>query len=455
MRKRQPTVARTWGEGGCEFAEVVKLVNTERLNRSEPNGSYGFKSRPQYMKGAPSGRFFCVRFQPTSTLLTFAGNRFRMMFQTNPRPLGLLVASALMMLAFTVDAQSYRGKRAGRANASGYVSDCNMAGTVFMEVGKNFGMVNGGRCVLNGSRFENSEPMGDMGPMVPLDGMDLRHSQWVAVDFLTPPSLRYANASQANFSAIHMDGEPVEMVDATGFIATKTKFHGAQMASWYVQGASFDEADFSSALLQAWTTDALAYEGLYDTAPEGMRAMSARSARFENCLLEECNVSGGDFEDATFLLTKFTEECVFNGTNFYNAMFDQTDFVEASLSGANMRDSRVDKTSFENCNLTGAQFGGAMVRNSSFKGANMRGVSFEGAMVDGADFTGTDLSTCNLAGAVMKKLVGTAPSLPQDYVVKSYVAEEVSAKGDTTRTDVYEIVISENRYNDGLREKKD
>lgn len=360
-----------------------------------------------------------------------------------------------MVLASTADAQSYRGRRAGSVTARGSIADCNMAGTVFMEVGKNFGMVNGGRCVLNGSRFENSEPSGDMGPIVPLDGMDLRHSQWVAVDFLTPPSLRYANASQANFSAIHMDGEPVEMVDATGFIATKAKFHGAQMASWYVQGAAFDEADFSSALLTAWTTDAMSYEGLYDLAPESMRAVSAQSARFENCMLEECNLAGGNFTDATFLLTKFTDECIFNGANFTNAMFDQTDFLEASLSGSNMRDIRIDQCSFEDCNLTGAQLGSAMIRNTSFKGATMRGVSFDRALVDGVDFTGTDLSTCNLTGAVMKKLVGTPPALPQDYVIKTYQDENVDVNGDTLRTNVYDIVISENRYNDGLREKKD
>ena len=379
----------------------------------------------------------------------------RMMFQTNLRFLGWSVACALMVLASTADAQSYRGRRAGSVTARGSIADCNMAGTVFMEVGKNFGMVNGGRCVLNGSRFENSEPSGDMGPIVPLDGMDLRHSQWVAVDFLTPPSLRYANASQANFSAIHMDGEPVEMVDATGFIATKAKFHGAQMASWYVQGAAFDEADFSSALLTAWTTDAMSYEGLYDLAPESMRAVSAQSARFENCMLEECNLAGGNFTDATFLLTKFTDECIFNGANFTNAMFDQTDFLEASLSGSNMRDIRIDQCSLEDCNLTGAQLGSAMIRNTSFKGATMRGVSFDRALVDGVDFTGTDLSTCNLTGAVMKKLVGTPPALPQDYVIKTYQDENVDANGDTLRTNVYDIVISENRYNDGLREKKD
>ena len=48
MLKPLRTVAGTWEKRGVEFAEVVKLVNTERLNRSEPHGSYGFKSRPQY-----------------------------------------------------------------------------------------------------------------------------------------------------------------------------------------------------------------------------------------------------------------------------------------------------------------------------------------------------------------------------------------------------------------------
>ena len=173
--------------------------------------------------------------------------------------LPLAFACFAVLSVFDVNAQSYRGRRAGNVTARGYVSSCNMAGTVFMEVGKNFSAVDGGRCVLNGSRFENSDPSGDMGPIVPLDGMDLRHSQWVAVDFLTPPSLRYANASQANFSAIHTDGEAVEMVDATGFIAWP-KLH-ALMASGTSE-ASFDEAEFSSTLIQhgpqiRW------HEGLY------------------------------------------------------------------------------------------------------------------------------------------------------------------------------------------------
>ena len=58
MLKPPLTAARIWRTGGGELAEVVKLVNTERLNRSEPNGSYGFKSRPQYQREAYRGLFF-------------------------------------------------------------------------------------------------------------------------------------------------------------------------------------------------------------------------------------------------------------------------------------------------------------------------------------------------------------------------------------------------------------
>ena len=82
-----------------------------------------------------------------------------MMFQRTPCPYVLLLVG-LMLAGSSLMAQSYRGKRAGRANASGFVRDCNMAGTVFMEVNRSFGEVNGGRCVLNGSRFELSEPSG-------------------------------------------------------------------------------------------------------------------------------------------------------------------------------------------------------------------------------------------------------------------------------------------------------
>ena len=372
-----------------------------------------------------------------------------------PRFCSLVALAALVTFTSTVDAQVYRGRRAGKTiSPTGRLADCNLSGAVFMETNKAFNAIDGGRCILNGARFELSEPSGDMGPYVPLEGVDLRHSSWVAVDFLTPPVLRYANAAQANFSSIHTDGEPVEMVDATGLIATKAKFHGAQTALWFVQGASFNEAEFTSTLLNGWTTDPLSYEGMFESAPESMRAMTASGAKFENCLLEECNLAGASFDGSALILTKFSEECVLNGCNFDNVIIEETDFLEANLSGASLKSARLDEASFEGCNLTGAVFSNAVIRESNFSGAEMRGVSFAHAIVEGSDFTGTDLSTSNLTNAVMKDLIGTPPALPQDFVIKSHELETVNADNDTLRTPVYDIVISEARYNDGYRQKK-
>ena len=364
----------------------------------------------------------------------------------------LCVFSLAMGISFSSDAQSYRGRRAGNVSPGGRIADCNLAGTVFMETNKAFNNIDGGRCVMNGARFDMLEE-----PVVPLEGMDLRHSSWVAVDFVTQPVLRYTDASQANFSAIHTDGDAVGPVDATGLIATKTKFHGAQMEDWYVQGANFDEAEFSSAVLTTWTTDDLDYEGVFDPAPLDMRALTAEGVNFENCLLDDCNFAGANLTDGFFVLTKFTEECNLNGVKFNNAMLNKTDFIEADMLGSSFREAKVDQSSFEICDMTGAEFVDAIVRKTSFKGAIMRGVSFENAVVEGTDFTGTDLSHCNLNNAVMRNLVGSAPEVPKEYDIKNKEVPTIDTEtGDTLGVVMmYDIVINEARYNDGYRAKKD
>ena len=67
------------------------------------------------------------------------------------------------------------------------------------------------------------------------------------------------------------------------------------------------------------------HEGLYELAPEGMRAVSAEGARFENCMLEECSLAENNhWRDAS--LTEVNDDCIFNGAN-YDCIFDQTDFL--------------------------------------------------------------------------------------------------------------------------------
>ena len=369
-------------------------------------------------------------------LLTFACIKKALMLKFNVHSLTAIMASIMMVWSASADAQTYQGRRAGTVSTTGSsrkAGNCNMAGSVFQKLDKNFRSVNGGQCIMNGSRFDLLEAVETtLGPTVPLDEMDLRNSSWVAVDFWTPPSLRGTDASQANFSAIHNDGEAVEMVDATGLIATKAMFHGAQMASWWVQGSVFDGADFRSSILQLWTTNEESYSDyeLLMSAAE-FRGLSAVKATFENCLIEDCNFSGGDFTSATFSLTKFSgDESAFNGANFANSVFDRSQFSEADVSGANFSGAKMDGCTFENCNMTGGLFKDVMIKDCRFISSMMRGLSFEGAMVMDCDFDGIDLSKCNLTDATFKNLKSAPSELPSDYMTEAI--KMAVAPGDTT-----------------------
>ncbi len=370
----------------------------------------------------------------------------------------VVFAAALWLCISDVSAQTYAGRRAGNVSASGRITNCNYSGSFFTDTKRLLRDLNGGQCVLNGARFRLDDP--EL-MEVYLDNLDLRNSSWVAVDFgYLAPNFRYTIASNADFSAIHMDGEPVSLVDATLLVATKSKFHGAQMTEWFVQGADFSEADFASSTMRTWMCDLQSYRDFEKiTAPESERQFKAVGARFYNCLFDEdCKLTGGDFSKSIFDLTKIigadTEDCLFNGSRFVDAFFTESEFENVNFSGADMGKLRAENCAFNGCDLTGAYMGNAIIRDCSFESSDMFGASFVGALVDGADFSGLDLSTCNLTNATMKNLVGAAPKLPQDFVIQTSTLEEVVDK-DTLRTEVYSIVVSELRYNDGLREKKD
>ena len=268
----------------------------------------------------------------------------------------------------------------------------------------------------------------------------------VAVDLT--PSLRYANASQANFSAIHMDGEPVEMVDATGFIATKTKFHGAQMASWHVQGASFNEAD-QLRHAHGVDYDGMSYEGLYELASKAV--MSAQNARFENAHAGRVQPLRRRLHGRDVLVDQVHRRVHLQRANFSNAMFDQTDFPEASLSGSNMSDIRIDQCSFEDRTSRAAVAQRHDSQHVLQGSQHARRVLRPGACRRWYHRT---TSTCNLTGAVLKKLVAHLQPCRR-ITWSSPTKTRTSMRTETPSTSVYDIVISENRYNDGLREKRD
>ena len=167
-------------------------------------------------------------------------------------------------------------------------------------------------------------------------------------DFLTPPCFATPTPRKLTSPPSTWTGM-VEMVDATGFIATKAKFHGAQ---WPLgsQGAFFDEAD--QLFFAEWTTDALAYDGLTRSprrasVPCPRRMPASRTACWKSAT-----------SPAVTLRTPCSADQVHRRLHLeWRQLRQRHDgpnrLHEANLSGE-ARAARLDKTSFESRNLTAA-----------------------------------------------------------------------------------------------------
>ena len=402
-----------------------------------------------------------------------------MTLQTQLRSLSLVLVGAAMMLTSVSIAQSYRGQRAGNISPRGRVQECNHAGAVIQELNDQvFQDLDGGACVLNGARFDeiDMKPNKQYGGAMVLEfsEMDLRNSSWIAVSFFMDlhPVFRGADASGANFSAMSMHssprkmGKPVKGLDATNFIATKTKWQGNVMEEWYLQGADFSDASMSSSQLIEWVTDEDSYAeagdfGSLPGAESGNRQLNMSGTRFYNCTIDDCTLPGTNFSDALIELTNVIGTAKnptrLNGSNFESAYIKRTDFSNVNLSGALMTKVRMENCRVESSNLAGASFINAALTDCTFSAdCDFNGTSFKGADLAGVDFNGVDLTNANLAGCSTKGLKGTLPLLPLDCRIgrdTTVVSDSTGAVISTEISDTYFIVVNEGRYSDGLREK--
>ena len=402
-----------------------------------------------------------------------------MTLQTQLRSLSLVLIGAAMMLTSVSIAQSFRGQRAGNISPRGRVQECNHAGAIVQDLDDHiFQDLDGGVCVLNGARFDEMDmkPSKQYGGAMVLDfsDMDLRNSSWIAVSLYTDfrPVFRGADASGANFSAMSMHssprkmGKPMKGVDATDFIATKTKWQGNIMEEWYLQGADFSGANMSSSQLIEWMTDEFSYAeagdfGELPGAESGSRQLNLSGAHIYNCTIDDCTLPGTDLSDALVELTNFigTEKnpTMLNGSNFESTYLKRTDFTNVNLSGALMTKVRMENCNLESSKFAGASFVDARLTDCTFSSdCDFNGTSFKGADLTGVNFNGADLTNANLTGCSTTGLKGALPQLPLDCRVgrdTTEVRDSTDAVISIDISDTYFIIVNEGRYSDGLREK--
>ena len=416
---------------------------------------------------------------PMKPFIPSQGIYWLMTLQTQLRSFSLALVGAAMMLTSVSIAQSYRGQRAGNISPRGRVQECNHAGAIVQDLGDQiFQDIDGGACVLNGTRFDDIDmkPNKQYGGAMVLNfsEMDLRNSSWIAVSIYDElrSVFRGANATGANFSAMGMHSSPKKMgkalegVDATDFIATKTKWQGNVMKEWYLQGADFSGADLSSSELIEWMTDESNYQnagefGTLAGAESGNRQLNLSGSRFYNCTIDDCTLPGTDFSDALVELTNVIgtgkNPTMLNGSNFESTYLKRTFFTNVNLSGALMTKVRMEDCRVEASNLAGASFIDAELTDCTFsQDCDFNGTSFKGADLEGVDFSGANLTNANLSGCSTKGLKGTLPQLPLDCRIgrdTTVVSDSTGAEIRRDISDTYFIIVNEGRYSDGLREK--
>jgi len=125
-----------------------------------------------------------------------------------------------------------------------------------------------------------------------------------------------------------------------GLIARRINLSGICLASIDLEGAQFDEADFSDAFL-------------------------------DGVCLSNASLEGANFEDAELFFANFIN------SNLSEAKFSQASLREAYFSNANLKDS-----SFYRAYLILAHFDGAHLEDASFSWADISGADFTGAFFD-------------------------------------------------------------------------
>lgn len=156
-----------------------------------------------------------------------------------------------------------------------------------------------------------------------------------------------------------------------------------------------------------------------------LRYAEADGAVFARSVLEDADLTGGDFSGADFRATNLRsadlKDSTLSGASFQNADLSYASLAGAiavgtDFGGANLYDARLANARFnrirltkadlrgavlENAELNQADFSGAYVGGATLSGASLEAVHFSGAFLDGAVLANADLRGAIFAGAIL------------------------------------------------------
>jgi hypothetical protein len=115
-----------------------------------------------------------------------------------------------------------------------------------------------------------------------------------------------------------------------------------------------------------------------------------RRLRLTDVLVEGCNFSGANMEEASFCRVEFID-CRISGVLIPQARLQDVTFAGCKLDGANFRMLEAERIHFEHVDLRGAEFSAARLTSACFFDCDLSEADFSQAVLAGARLHGSSL----------------------------------------------------------------
>lgn len=147
-----------------------------------------------------------------------------------------------------------------------------------------------------------------------------------------------------------------------------------------------------------------------DQTFDGLTIEELRTAEYENCVFQSCQLNGADLSNFTFVECEFIN-CDLSSIRSKKTSLRDVYFRDCKLMGIHFEDCNpyglkctfesctLDYSFFYQCPLKGSKFSNCRLIEVDFTETSLEGVSFDGCNLSGSVFQQSNLEKTNFVGA--------------------------------------------------------
>lgn len=261
----------------------------------------------------------------------------------------------------------------------------------------------------------------------------------------------------ADFSDADLSGVMLEKADLTGASFRGARLDDAVFAEAVLKGADFTGASMARANLSRVVGEGAFFDGSRMTGARlfeanltqarmrgvnlseatgiqtRMERMDASNTRWDGFVFLKAQLSGANFEGASFARCQFLEVEMAD-VRMPGASFEKCAFIKVSAPNLDLSKARMARCGIVGENdLTGLLAEGLRATGVGWRGAKLQAACFRAAVLDATDFGGTDLRDADLGWASLKRTMLADSDLTGASLRGANLREALLLGADLTR----------------------